>query len=79
MDKYKEKSFFRIIDEITACIKSIKYELESQGFDGSKLKLSLYGISAGGQLILLYAFLNKIEIIPLKFIINIIFYFFIFI
>jgi len=70
LDKYKEKSFFRIIDEITACIKSIKYELESQGFDGSKLKLSLYGISAGGQLILLYAFLNKIEIIPLKFIIN---------
>ena len=71
LDKYKEKSVFRIIDEITACIKSIRKELESQKFDGSKLELALYGISAGGQLILLYSFAYKNdEIIPLKFIIN---------
>ena len=70
LDKYKEKSFFRILDEITACIKSIKKELESQNFDGSKLELALYGISAGGQLILLYSFSDKNNILPIKFIMN---------
>ena len=69
-DKYKEKSFFRILDEITACIKSIKKELQSQKFDGNKLELSLYGISAGGQLILLYSFSDKNKILPIKFIMN---------
>ena len=36
LDKYKEKSVFRILHEITACIQSIKKELESQGFIGNK-------------------------------------------
>ena len=36
LDIYKEKSVYRILDEITACIKSIKKELISQGFDGDK-------------------------------------------
>ena len=70
LDKYKEKGFFRILDEITACIKSIKNELVSQGFNGDLLELSLYGISAGGQLILLYTFSIKNKIIPLKYIMN---------
>ena len=70
LDIYKEKSVYRILDEITACIKSIKKELISQGFDGDKLEMALYGISAGGQLILTYAFSNKAETIPIKFIMN---------
>jgi len=70
LDIYKEKNVYRILDEITACIKSIKKELISQGFDGEKLEMALYGISAGGQLILTYTFSNKAEIIPIKFIMN---------
>ena len=70
LDKYKEKGFFRILDEITACIKSIKNELVSQGFNGDLLELSLYGISAGGQLILLYTFSIKNKLLPLKYIMN---------
>ena len=70
LDKYKERGFFRILDEITACIKSIKKELVSEGFKGDLLELSLYGISAGGQLILLYTFsVNDIPL-PIKFIMN---------
>ena len=70
LDKYKEKSAFRILDEITACIKSIKKELESQGFNGDKLELSLYGISAGAQLSLVYGFSNQNKILPLKYLMN---------
>ena len=70
LDKYKQKGFFRILDEMTACIKSIKKELGKKGFDEDKLELSLYGISAGGQLILLYAFTDKNKILPIKFILN---------
>ena len=72
LDKYKEKSFYRILDEITACIKSIKNELVAQNFDGDKLELALYGISSGGQLILSYGFSdkNRNEIIPVKFLMN---------
>ena len=65
LDKYEEKSFFRILDEITACINSIKNELKGRGFDDKKLELSLYGISAGGQLILLYAFTDKNKLLNL--------------
>ena len=70
LDKYKQKGFFRILDEMTACIKSIKKELGTKGFDEDKLELSLYGISAGGQLILLYSFTDKNKILPIKFILN---------
>ena len=61
---------YRILDEITACIKSIKKELISQNFEGDKLELALYGISAGGQLILTYALSNKDDVIPIKYIMN---------
>ena len=70
LDKYQEKGYYRILDEITPCIKSIKKELISQNFDGDKLELSLYGISAGGQLIMLYSFSVKNKIIPLKYVMN---------
>ena len=70
LDIYKEKNVYRILDEITACIKSIKKELISQNFEGDKLELALYGISAGGQLILTYALSNKDDVIPIKYIMN---------
>ena len=70
LDKYKERGIFRILDEITACIKSIKNELVSQNFDGNKLLLGLYGISAGGELILTYAFSDNNKILPIKFLFN---------
>ena len=70
LDKYKQRGFFRILDEMTACIKSIKNELKSQGFNESKLELSLYGISAGGQLILTYAFSDKNKLLPIKYLVN---------
>ena len=34
MNDYKEANIFRITDEITAVIKSIKKELTKVGFDG---------------------------------------------
>ena len=68
--EYEEYNIYRIIDEITACIKSIKKELKSQGFNEQKLELAIGGISAGAHLSLLYSYLNKNNIIPIKFIIN---------
>ena len=71
MEKYKEKSVYRILDEITACITSIKKKLISEGFDGDKLELSLYGISAGAQLILLYGLgYQGNDVIPIKYLMN---------
>ena len=68
LDEYKERGFVRILDEINACIKNIKKELElrSEGFNEDLLELSLYGIYAGGQLILLYTIsVNEISL-PIK-------------
>ena len=53
LDKYKERGFFRILDEITASIKNIKKELVSEGFNRDLLKSSLYGIFTGDHLIIL--------------------------
>ena len=44
--------------------------MESQGFNGNKLELSLYGISAGAQLSLVYGFSNQNKIFPLKYLMN---------
>lgn len=71
IDYYKIFNIFKILDEITACIKAIKKELIEKGFDGDKLRLGIGGYSAGGHLALLYSYLIKdIEIIPLKFVID---------
>ena len=53
LDKYKERSYCRILDEITACIERINKELVSEGFNGDSLELSLYSISAESQLIII--------------------------
>ena len=58
--KYSEFNIYRMIDEITACIKAIKQELISRGFEGDKLRLAIGGYSAGAHLTLLYSYLVKI-------------------
>ena len=69
--KYKDFNIFRILDEITACIKAIKKYLINLGFSGNKLKLVIGGYSAGGHLALWYSYLiKKVDIIPIEFIIN---------
>ena len=66
----KEFNIFRMLDEITACIKAIKNKLINEGFAGDKLKLVIGGYSAGGHLTLLYSYLIKKVEIPLVFLIN---------
>ena len=69
--KYKDFNIFKMLDEITACIKAIKNKLIEEGFSRDKLQLVIGGYSAGGHLALLYSYLNKkVDIIPIKFIIN---------
>ena len=71
IDEYKVFNIFRILDEITACIKAIKKELIRRGFNEDKLVLGIGGVSAGGHLALLYSYLIKnFNIIPIKFVIN---------
>ena len=69
----KDKVFniFKMLDEITSCIKAIKKYLINLGFSGDKLKLVIAGYSAGGHLTLLYSYLiKKVNIIPISFLIN---------
>ena len=68
----KEYNIYRIIDEITAAIQSIKEKLIEREFDGEKLELAIGGGSAGGHLSLLYAYAYaKNSPIPIRFVINI--------
>ena len=70
--KYKDHNIFKIIDEITACIESIKDKLKNEGFDENKIEVALGGMSAGAHLSLLYAYSIKKTPIPIKFVINIV-------
>ena len=71
IDTYKVFSIFKILDEITACIKAIKKELKNKGFNENKLKLAIGGYSAGGHIALLYSYLIKdINIIPIQYVID---------
>ena len=68
---YKEYNIYRIIDEITASIQSIKDKLIEKKFDGEKLELAIGGVSAGGHLSLLYAYAYANNSpIPIRFVIN---------
>ena len=70
-NNFTNYNIFRILDEITDCIKDIKNRLQKKGFDTNKLSLGIGGHSAGGHLALLYSYLiNNTNIIPLKFVIN---------
>ena len=64
-------SLFRNLDEIDACIKSIKASLVELGFDGSKLNLVLGGASSGAHLAMLYAYSRgQRSDMPIKFLID---------
>ena len=47
---YEQYNIFRILDEITAVLKTLKRFLISKGFDGNKLELIIQGGSAGAHL-----------------------------
>ena len=69
---FQDFNIYRILDEVTECIKAIKNELIKSGFKEDKLILGIGGYSAGAHLALLYSYLiQNINIIPIKFVINI--------
>lgn len=69
IDNFTDFNIFKILDEITACIWSIKDELN---YDANKLELALGGTSAGSHIALLYTYSMRNSPIPIKFAINIV-------
>lgn len=66
-------SIFRDLDEIDACITTMKQSLKSLGFNESKLHLVLGGASSGAHLAMLYAYSRGAgSDIPLKFLIDVV-------
>lgn len=66
-------SVFKMLDEIDACIKSIKNKLESLNISTQNTKLVLGGYSAGGHLATLYGYSRPQDsAIPLDFILDIV-------
>ena len=63
-------SIFRILDEISATILSIKNYLKIKGFNENKLEIALGGYSSGAHISLLYAYYFQDNPIPIKFVIN---------
>ena len=70
-DNYSGHNIFRILDEVTACIESIKEELNNIGFNKTKLELAIGGYSSGAHIGMLYSYLIRETPLPIKFIINI--------
>ena len=65
------RSIFRNLDEIDACIKSIKKVLGELGFDTSKSQLVIGGASSGAHLSMLYSYSRgKESPIPIKFVVD---------
>ena len=66
-----ELSLFRDLDEIDACITSIKANLAKLGFDTSKTQLAIGGGSSGAHLTMLYAYSRgQKSALPIKFLLN---------
>ena len=64
-------SIFRNLDEIDACITSIKENLIKLGFDSTKLSLVIGGASSGAHLSMLYAYSRgERAALPIKFIVD---------
>ena len=67
----RDVSVLRMLDEIDACISNIKTKLVGLGFDGSKLKLVISGVSAGAHISMLYAYSRGEDAaIPIVFIVD---------
>ena len=66
----EEYNIYKILDEITTAMKSIKNELKKEGFNEDKLEVAIGGHSAGAYLSLLYSYKIKNPPIPIKFVIN---------
>ena len=71
-DNYTHYNIFRILDEITACIKHLKQELLNQGFKENNLEFAMGGVSAGAHITLLYAHKMKNHIFDIKFLIDVV-------
>ena len=67
---YLQYNLFRIMDEITAAIKTLKNILIKLGFEENKLEIVIQGGSSGAHLSLLYSYMIKNPPIPIKIIIN---------
>ena len=64
-------SIFRDLDEIDACVTSIKTGLEELGFDTTKTELVIGGASSGSHLAMLYSYSRgNNAALPIKFIVN---------
>ena len=64
-------SIFRDLDEIDACITSIKESLTTLGYDTSKTNLVIGGASSGAHLAMLYAFSRGDKsALPIKFLVD---------
>ena len=64
-------SIFRNLDEIDACIKSIKSSLEELNFDITKTELVIGGASSGAHLSMLYAYSRgEQSALPIKFVVD---------
>lgn len=64
-------SVFRDLDEIDACINSIKLALEDLHFDTSKVNIAIGGASSGAHLTMLYTYSRGDNCpLPIKFIVN---------
>lgn len=71
-DNYTSYNIFRILDEITSCVKHLKQEVITQGFKENNLEFAMGGVSAGAYNALLYAHKIKNLIFDIKFLINIV-------
>lgn len=66
-------SVFRDLDEIDACITTMKESLKSLGFNESKLHLVIGGASSGAHLAMLYAYSRYSTCdLPIKFLIDVV-------
>ena len=64
-------SIFRNLDEIDACIKSIKLALQDLGYDTTKTNLVVGGASSGAHLAMLYSYSRgQNSALPIRFIVD---------
>ena len=67
----KSRSIYRNLDEIDACIKSLKAALQTLEFDTTKTELVIGGASSGAHLAMLYSYSRgQNSALPIKFVID---------